>query len=394
MRIIKDWKAKIKGLKNKKILCIAVAIAVIGAGGTGIWIKKQNAEKSAQTVYEQTNVRRDDIIVALDSDGTISFSKVNLRFGVKGTISEILTAEGEQVEKGEVIARLDDRDYQDQYQLALAKLQDGQEQELTGLLDDELKLKTTEADLESTRDQYLEMEAIPDAYSANELKLKKLELANKEIEYKNLQEKYQLKKAQGISQDELQLKMASEDLEDTILYAPVSGYVLSLANKVGESVTDEQDFAVIHENNSINAITNVIEYDIGQIKAGQKVYVTVEAIPDKKFTGEVSKINALPADSSNGLVNYSVEINIKDPGTEIKDGMTCSVSFVIKEVANCLIVPYNAVKNVNGIQTVTVLDQKGQNEEIQIKAGFTDGTNVEVKEGLRGNETVVYSKSR
>lgn len=394
MRIISDWKSGIKRLKNKKIIIIALVITVIAAGGTAFWVKRQSADKSAQTVYEQTNVKRDDIIVALDSDGTISFAKVNLRFGVKGTISEILVAEGAQVEKGAVIARLDDRDYQDQYQLALAKLQDGQEQDLTGLLDDELKLKTTEADLEKLRTQYQEMEAIPDAYSANELKLKKLELANKETEYQNLQKKYDLQKAQGISQDELQLKMAREDLEDTILYAPVSGYVLSLANKVGESVTDEQDFAVIHENNAINAITNVIEYDIGQIRAGQKVYITVEAIPDKKFTGEVSKINALPADSSNGLVNYSVEINIKDPGSEIKDGMTCSVSFVIKEVKNCLIVPYNAVKNVNGIQSVTVVGENGQQEERQIKTGFTDGTSVEVKEGLRGNETVVYSKNR
>jgi len=392
MRIISEWKLGVKRLNNKKILIIALVITVIAAGGTAFWVKRQSTDKSAQAVYEQTNVKRDDIIVALDSDGTVSFAKVNLRFGVKGTISEILVAEGAQVEKGAVIARLDDRDYQDQYQLALAKLQEAQEQDVTSLLDDELKLKTTEADLEKLRAQYQEMEAIPDAYSANELKLKKLELANKETEYQNLQKKYDLQKAQGINQDELQLKMAREDLEDTILYAPVSGYVLSLANKVGESVTDEQDFAVIHENNSINAITKVIEYDIGQIKAGQKVYVTVEAIPDKKFTGEVSKINALPADESNGLVNYSVEINIKDPESEIKDGMTCAVSFVIKEVKDCLIVPYNAVKNVNGIQSVTMVGENGQQEERQIKTGFTDGTSVEVKEGLRGNETVVYLK--
>lgn len=394
MRIISDWKSGVERFKNKKIIIIALVIIMIAAGGTAFWVKRQSADKSAQAVDEQTNVKRDDIIVALDSDGTVSFAKVNLRFGVSGTISEILVAEGAYVEKGAVIARLDDREYQDQYQLAQAALQDAQEQDLTSLLDDELLLKTTEAELVDLRAQYKGMEAIPDAYSANAIELKKLELANKEKEYQNLQKKYDLQRAPGISQDEIQLKMAKEDLENTILYAPVSGYVLSLANKAGESLTDEDDFAVIHENNSINAITNVIEYDIGQIKMGQKVYVTVESMPDKKFTGEVSKINALPADSSNGLVNYSVEINIKDPGSELKDGMTCAVSFVIKEVQDCLIVPYNAVKNEGGIQTVTVVGENGQREERQIKTGFTDGTSVEVKEGLRGNETVVYSKNR
>ena len=223
--------------------------------------------------------------------------------------------------------------------------------------------------------------------------MKKLELENKEVEYKNLLKKYELDKSKGISQDQLQVDMAKEDLEDTILYAPVSGVILGLANKAGESLIDEDDFATIHENNAVKATTKVIEYDIGQIKVGQKVYVTVEAIPDKKFTGKVSKVNALAAEDSSGLVNYSVEIDIDDPGPELKDGMTASVSFVLKEVKDCLTVPYKAVKMVNGKQVVTVLDGKGQQVQRQVKAGFTDGTSVEILEGLRVNETVVYPRA-
>lgn len=394
MKIIRGWELKeLAKLKTKKTLWIALVVAIILMGGTGFWLQKKSADKSSEIQFEQTQVKRDDIIVGLDSDGNIDFSKVNLRFGVKGTIAEILVVEGAEVKKGDVIARLDDRDYQDQYQLAQAKLQEAQDQDITSLLDSELKIKSTEADLEKLRDEYKEMEAIPEAYSANELKMKKLALDNKEIEYKNLQKKYELDKSQGLNQDELQVKMAKENLEDTILYAPVSGFVLGLANKVGESLTDEQDFATIHENNAIKAVTKVIEYDVGQIKAGQKVYVTVEAIPDKKFVGEVSKVNALPTTDSSGLVNYSVEITIKDPGSELKDGMTCAVSFVIKEVKDCLIVPYKAVKIVNGKQVVTVVDEKGQQVERQIKTGFTDGTSVEVLEGLKGNETVIYAKT-
>lgn len=393
MKIISGMSLKgIAKLKNTKALWMALVLVTIVAVGTGFWLHKQSANKTPQVTFQEAKVARDNIIVGLDSDGTVDFAKVNLRFGVKGTIAEILVAEGDEVKKGDIIARLDDRDYQDQYQMALARLQESEEQDLTSLLDSELKLKTTEADLERLRDDYLEMEAIPDAYSASELKLKKLELTNKEKEYDNLQKKYELQRARGLNQDELEVKMAKENLEDTILYAPVSGYVLGLAKKAGESLTDEQDFATIHENNTINAVTKVIEYDISQIRAGQKVYVTVEAIPDKKFTGEVSKINALPAEDSSGLVNYSVEINIKDPDPDLKDGMTCSVSFVIKEVRDCLIVPYNAVKIVNGKQVVTVVDEKGQRVEREIKTGFTDGTSVEVLEGLRVNETVVYPK--
>ncbi|ABO48867.1 efflux transporter, RND family, MFP subunit [Desulforamulus reducens MI-1] len=393
MKIIRDWGLKefIKQ-KSKKSLGIALIVAIALTGGTTYWLQRQSADKSSEPQYEQAQVKKEDIIVGLDSDGTIDFSKVKLRFGVRGTIAEILVAEGDEIQKGQIIARLDDRDYQDQYQLALAKLQDAQDDDTISLLDSELKIKSMEADLEKLRDEYKEMETISDAYSTNELKMKKLELDNKEMEYQNLLKKYQLDKSKGLDQNELQVKMAKEDLEDTIVYAPVSGVLLNLANKAGESLTDEDDFATIHENKTIKAITKVIEYDIGQIKVGQKVYVNVEALPDKKFTGVVSKINALPEEDSSGLVNYSVEMTIKDPGPELKDGMTCSVSFVLKEVADCLTVPYKAVKMVNGKQMVTVVDEKGQQVERQIKTGFTDGTSVEVLEGLKNGETVIYAK--
>lgn len=394
MKIMRDLGLRVvQQFKTKKVLSIALAIAIVITGGISYWFKIQSNNVGVEVHFEQAQVKREDIIVGLDSDGTIEFSKVILRFNVKGTISEILVAEGNEVKKGDIIAKLDDKDYQDQYQLALAKFQDARDQDITSQLDSELKIKSTEAALESIKAEYKEMETIPDAYSANELKLKKLELDNKEIEYKNLIKKYALDQSKGLNQDELQVKMAKEDLEDTILYAPVSGVVLNLANKAGESLTDEQDFATIHENKAIKAVTKVIEYDIGQIKVGQKIYVTVEAVPDKKFTGKVKKISALPSSDSSGLVNYSVEVDISDPGEELKDGMTCSVSFVIKEVTDCLVVPYKAVKMVNGKQFVTVVDERGQQVERPVKTGFSDGTSVEILEGLKVNETVIYART-
>lgn len=136
----------------------------------------------------------------------------------------------------------------------------------------------------------------------------------------------------------------------------------------------------------------MIEYDISQIEVGQKVYVTVEALPDQKFVGRVSKINFLASDDSSGLVNYSVVVDIENPSPELKDGMTCVITFVRKEVQNCLIVPYEAVKMVNGKQVVLVVDENGQMSEREIKTGFTDGNSVEVLEGLKEGEIVAYPK--
>ena len=383
----------------KKKLLILLLIAIL-AIGTGFWFKNNNGSKIVEIQYEKSSITRGDIVVGLDSDGTIEFSKVNLRFGVKGAIAEILVDRGDQVEKGDIIAKLDDRDYQDQYQLALVRLKDAEEQELTNLLDDELKIGKLKSELENTKTTYQEMVEIPDAYSANDIKLKKQELDNKEIEYQNALKKHDIlvtnfnNKGTQLNQNELTAKMAEEDLEDTILYAPVAGTILDLTKKAGESVSDEQDLVVLHENNDVKAITKVIEYDIGGIKLGQKVNVTVEALPDQTFVGEVSNIDSLPTSDNSGLVSYNVEINIINPDEGIKDGMTSTLTFILKEVQDCLIVPYKAVKIVNRKQMVTVIDEKGEEVEREIKTGFTDGTSVEVLEGLEQNETVVYAKSR
>ncbi len=380
---------QLKGNKRLWALVIVIVLAVIS---TTLWLLQQSKSEKETVRYEQTRVKRGDILVGFDSDGSIEFSKVNLRFNVSGTISKILVSEGDKVKKGDSIARLDSQDYQNQYQLALANLQKAQEEKTKSLLDYELKIKNLENELQQLKDEYQEMEALPEAYSANEIKIKKAEIETKELEYQKLLKEYEMLKNQELSEYELQVKMARDNLENTILYAPVSGVVLGLSKKVGERITEDQDFATIHENNKVQATTDVIEYDISQIEVGQKVYVTVEALPDQKFVGRVSKINFLASDDSSGLVNYSVVVDIENPSPELKDGMTCVITFVRKEVQNCLIVPYEAVKMVNGKQVVLVVDENGQMDEREIKTGFTDGNSVEVLEGLKEGEIVAYPK--
>ncbi|MFZ5595777.1 MAG: efflux RND transporter periplasmic adaptor subunit [Bacillota bacterium] len=381
-------------LKKKKKFLIAALVVIIAAGGYVVWQQKKGAGNTQTVQLTQARVTRGDIVMGLDSDGSIAFSTVKLGFGVQGKISQIMVNQGDTVEAGSVIAKLDDREYQNQYLAAEAKLKSAQEQKAMSLADSELSIKKAEAELQSLRNDYEEMEAIPNAYSENEIKAAKLNLDNKELEYQNMLNKYEIDKNDDLAQEKLAVTMARENLDKTALYSPISGVVLSLAKKVGESVADNEDVAVIYEGNKIKADTNVIEYDVGQIKVGQKVYVSVEAVPDKKFEGVVSKVDAVPASDTSGLVNYAVEVDITDPGEQLKDGMTCSITFVLKEVKDCLIVPYKAVKVVDGKQYVSVIDANGQTVDKNIKTGFTDGSSVEVLEGLSGNETVVYQNSR
>ncbi|MBC9784106.1 efflux RND transporter periplasmic adaptor subunit [Heliobacterium chlorum] len=390
-------------IKAKKWIAFAVVASLVVVGGYAAW-KHQKSNTQTEVQYDQAKVKRGDIVVGLQSDGTIKFSEVTLQFNVKGRVNSVLVNEGDMVEAGAVIARLDDKDYRDQYDLAVAKLNDTQEQsrtsknsQYTSLMDSELKLKQMETNLQKLRDDYAMMQQLPDAYSANDIKSKKADLESSEIEYRNQQKKYELAKSEyersdSFAQSEMSVKMAKENLENTVLYAPVSGKVLKLVKKAGENVAEDQDFAVLHENNEIDATTKVIEYDIGKVKIGQKVNIAVDAVPDKKYVGEVTKIDHLPATDSSGLVSYPVTVRITNADDDLRDGMTASFTFVIKEVDQCLNIPYSAVKIVDGKQAVTVLNDQGVMVERPIKTGFSDGTTVEVLEGLNGNETVVIPK--
>lgn len=387
----------IKVLKLSRTKTLLIVIGVILLSACALLALKPHVEEKEPVTYQKVQVSKGDIRAAMDTDGTIEFSKVDLRFGVKGTIAEILVEEGNEVQKGDIIAKLDDESYLDQYQLSQAKLKDAQEQELTALLNDELKVQKTKTELETLKDEYTELAAIPEAYSPSDLKTKKMELNNKELEYNNILKTHQIlvdnyeNNNQEEDQNELAVKIAQENLDDTILYSPVSGTLINMDKKVGESVTDEQDVAVVHENNQVKATTKVIEYDINQLKLEQLVYISAEALPDEDFTGKVSNIDILPSSDSSGLVSYAVEITIINPTPDLRDGMTCTASFILKEVKDCLIVPFKAVKVVNGKQLVTVVDNFGEHIDKTIKTGFTDGTNVEVTEGLKVNDTVILS---
>ncbi len=379
---------------RKKIILMVIIIILLSTGA--LLAVKPAKEESPTVTYQKVQVKKDNIRVGMDTDGVIEFSKVNLRFGVKGTIAEILVKEGAEVQKGEIIAKLDDESYLDQYQLALAKLKDAQEQELTNLLNDELKVQKIKTELEKLKDEYAELETIPDAYSPNELKTKKMEVDNKQLEYNNILKTHQIlvnnyeNDNQEEDQNEIAVKIARENLDDTILYAPVSGTLINMDKKVGESVTDEQDIAVMHENNQVKATTQVIEYDINQIKLGQLVYITVDALPDAEFTGEVSNIDILPT-SESGIVSYNVEITVLDASPDLRDGMTCTAAFILKEIKDCFIVPFKAIKVVDSKQLVTIVDNTGNYIDKAIKTGFTDGSSVEVLEGLTVNDTVILS---
>jgi len=99
---------------------------------------------------------------------------------------------------------------------------------------------------------------------------------------------------------------------------------------------------------------DISEVDISQVKVGQAVSMTFDALPDQEFTGIVTDIASYGA-SVNGAVNFTVTVEIQNPSAEIKPGMTAAITITVDQITDALLIPSRAVRTVDGQRVVYVL---------------------------------------
>lgn len=348
-------------IREKKILL--PLILVIGVALVSMLLAMTNTENKEVVAFEEIRAKKGDLKIDMVSDGVIELNTVSLQFGVSGVLAQILVDEGEKIRQGQIIARLVDSKYKNEVDIANVKLQKAL------------------ADTEKIKLQYLPMEKIPEAYAQVEIATKKLDLDKSNAD---------------IQEAQANLNKAEDNLLDTMVKAPISGTVVQINGKVGEVVSSSSNdgskaFAVVSEE-KVKVIAKVLELDIGEVTVGQKAEVVIEAFPDEKLVGSVSKVAYLPTTDSNGIVAYEVTIELIKPFKNLRDGMTCTVSFVLKEVKDVVVLPNKTVKMVEGKQVVEMLSEKGDKVQIEVKTGFTDGINVEIKEGLQPGDKVLLYK--
>ena len=135
----------------------------------------------------------------------------------------------------------------------------------------------------------------------------------------------------GVAQAEAALATAKAALEDTTLVAPFAGTVGGVNVEVGELASPQAPILTIGDLSRLRVETkDLSEVDVAQVKVGQAVEVSVDALPDKKFKGKVVQI-APQAVERRGDMVYIVKIDL-DQGTEagLKWGMTAFVDISIK----------------------------------------------------------------
>jgi len=282
--------------------------------------------------------------------GNIETTEVGVGFKIPGRIVSIAVQEGDWIEKGKVLAKLDDEDLRQRLELARATLRSAQarlKKLLAGSRPEELReaeaiLQQAQFDLENKQTQYERMKLLFDRRV-----IAKETLDNSETAYKvakaalqKATENYQLVKEgprkediedarAQVEQAQASLKLAETQFSYTVLHAPISGIVLVKSGEIGEVVNPGTSILTLGDIENVWLKAYIAETDLSKIKWGQEAMVTTDLRPQKVYKGRISFISSqaeftpkqIQTEKERVTLVYRIKVDIPNPDRELKPGM-------------------------------------------------------------------------
>jgi len=282
--------------------------------------------------------------------GNIETTEVDVGFKISGRIVQLSAKEGDWVEQGKIIARLDDEDLRQRFELAQATLRSAQvrlEKLLTGSRPEEVKeaeanLQQAQFDFENKKTQYERMknlfergviprETLDNAEARFKISRAALEGATeiyKKVKEGPRKEDIEDGKAQ-VEQARASLKLAGTQLGYTILRSPISGIVLVKSGEVGEVVNPGTTILTLADVRNVWLKAYIPETDLSRVRWGQEVVVTTDLQPRKEYKGKISFISSqseftpkqIQTEKERVTLVYRIKVDIPNPNHELKPGM-------------------------------------------------------------------------
>lgn len=197
-----------------------------------------------------------------------------------------------------------------------------------------------------------------------------------------------LKVAQAdLSSAEAVLNTAKEQYAYAIVSAPVSGVAANRTAVIGQVVAAGAPLMTVENIGQVYAVVNIEQKDLGVVKAGMEAQITVDAYPDKIFTGKIEIMNPAAA-ASNRM--YRTKIKVDNSQALLKPGMFVKVGIVTGKPVPVLAVPQAAIFQKQGLYYVYVLEE-GKAVRRQVEVGSVLGDFIEIKTGLADKTEVITS---
>lgn len=380
-------------------LIFTLVISISGCSQTPII--KENI-KSVKTA----SASRSSIVINTDYSGILKpVEEINVSSKIAGKVEAVYYEVGQEVQQGQILFTLDQKDIQAQYSQSQASL-DSAKANLIRTSDSSLKQQITQAETAVKLAQIQYDDSFTNYTSAQTLYaagvISKQQMDNDESQYKNAG--IQLDNAKGnlnllkeksgpqsinvanaqVEQAKAVLDAASLQMDNTSIASPISGIVSIRNVEAGEMVSNTIPAYVIINTKTLVAETNVSEKTVSKIQKGQKINITINAL-NKVVEGTVDSISP-NVDAKTRF--YTVKTSVDNSSGELKPGMFARVTFPTEKKENVLTVPNEAIVVENGTQYLyTAVD--GVVKKKNVTTGISDDKITEITENLKEGESII-----
>jgi len=392
------------------VLLVAVVVVLVLTGSNKEVIHSVQTEK----------VQKRTITQVVAATGKINpVDEVIITPEISGEIVELPVEEGDSVTKGQLLIRIKPDIYVAQRKRAMASLQSA-----------EATLKIREATLEKVELEYNRIKGMFEKGLASDSQLE-----TAKADYLSNVGMLESQKASVLQATE-SLKEAEEQLAKTTIYSPLNGTVTKLNVELGERVlgsnfTQGTNIMTVADLSRMEAIVEVDENDVVLVAEGDTAKIEIDAFGDKKFVGIVTQIGNSALSTGLGtqdeVVNFEIKIELSQPDSTIRPGMSCDADIETETRFDALSVPIQSVtarmpgldkvkkgpgemgdsamaqdkepekmdkpENNKPVEAVFIADGN-EAKIVYVKTGISDDTYMEIISGLSDSSNVISGPYR
>ncbi|MDT8437576.1 MAG: efflux RND transporter periplasmic adaptor subunit [Wenzhouxiangellaceae bacterium] len=290
-------------------------------------------------------VDRGDITRVVSSVGSVrALNTVEVGSQLSGQIEALFVDYNSPVAIGDLLARIDPQTFERRVQEAEANLAVAR----ANVEIQAASIQRAEANLKAAEREYRRQQSLVERGSVSASALDNAEAAFQSARAEVAIANAQYQNAQAtVAQREAALDAARIDFERTEIRSPIDGVVIDRAVDVGQTVAASLQapilFTIAQDLTEIQIEASVDEADIGSVTEGAAASFTVDAFPEREFSGQVAQVRLAPNEAGN-VVTYTVVISARNPGRRLLPGMTASIDIVTGTRANVLRVANAAVR--------------------------------------------------
>jgi multidrug resistance efflux pump len=308
---------------------------------------------------------------------------------IDGFLEKALVKEGDSVKKDQLLFTLHNSNQEAQVAAAsrmVAKTAPVTAPDAPAIKDVESRLASANIRLQNDRLQYERYKNLyeQNAISASGYEKFKLQFETTQQEVQSLQEQLkQQRLSAGLQLQEArnQLQIAQTSRSNESLKSYTDGVVYDVYKQTGDLITPGQAVALVGSGDMIARLL-VDEDDLGKVKEGQKVLISLDAYPGKIFQAQVQKIYPLLNKQEQ---SFRVDAIMRNDIPKQLYGLNVEANIVIRENVNALVIPKNALLKGDSV----LVKQNGKKVKIKVRPGIEDKEYVQILEGIDLNSILI-----